>query len=124
MDLKSGDDPQKNVLVTFTYSGLSKNAYTNQDGRAATSFTFAGEGIVKATPNNGYQSQEAKVTAQTNCSAVGGPVVSQPVVSGQVLGANTYAETGVFTDIMMSVIGLSGATMTAVGAQLHAKKKN
>ncbi len=118
MDLKSGSNPQKDVLVSFTYNGLSKNAYTNQDGRASVSFTFVGEGLVKATPNNGYKSQEAMVTAETDCSAVGGPI------GGQVLGANTYAETGILEDIMMSVIGLSGATMTAVGAQLHAKKKN
>lgn len=120
MDLKAGNNPQKDVLVTFTYNGLSKTAYTNQDGRASTSFTFAGESVVKATPNNGYSAQEAKVTTQTNCTAVGGPVVS----GGQVLGANTYAETGILEDIMMSIMGLSGATMTAVGAQLHAKKKN
>lgn len=122
MDLKSGDRPLQDILVTFTYNGASKNAYTNKDGRAKVSFAFAGENTVKASPSNGYKSQESKVTAETNCFAVGG--ISTPSTSGQVLGANTYAPTGILEDMLMSFMGLSGATMTVVGAKLHAKKKN
>ncbi len=91
-----------------------------------TSFTFTGEAVVKATPNNGFATQETKATAETNCQEMGAisTPVSTPASSGQVLGANTYAETGVFEDVLMSIVGLSGATMTSVGAMLHAKKKN
>jgi hypothetical protein len=119
-----GNNPVKDVLVAFTYNGLSKNAYTNQDGRASTSFTYTGEAMVKASPNNGFASQEAKVTAETNCQELGGLMSTPASTYTQVLGANTYAETGVFEDVMMSIVGLGGATMTSIGARLHAKKKN
>lgn len=52
--------------------------------------------------------------------AVGGIVESQ----GQVLGATTYAETGVVADTLMTLAGLSGAGMTAAGYVMHAKKKH
>lgn len=124
MDLMVGNNPVKDVLVSFTYNGLSKNAYTNQDGRASTSFTYTGEAIVKASPNNGFASQEAKVTIETNCQELGGLMSTPTSTYTQVLGADTYAETGVFEDVMMSIVGLGGATMTSIGARLHAKKKN
>lgn len=124
MDLMVDNNPVKDVLVSFTYNGLSKNAYTNQDGRASTSFTYTGEAVVKATPNNGFASQESKVTIETNCQELGGIVSTPASTYTQVLGADTYAETGVFEDVMMSIVGLGGATMTSIGARLHAKKKN
>jgi hypothetical protein len=126
MDLKSGDQALANVLVTFTYNGLSKNAYTNQDGRAKVSFTFAGEQIVKATPNNGFAAQESKVTQESNCLELGAGNVTDNTGAeySRVLGANTFAETGVAEDILMSILGLSGATMTAIGTAMHAKKKH
>lgn len=124
MTLRAGDKPLKDVLVVFTYNGMSKNDYTNEDGKARVTFDFAGEAVVKATPNNGFDSQETKVTQETNCQEMGAGMRSVVAGDNQVLGANTYAQAGVFEDIMMSIMGLSGATMTAVGAKLHAKKKN
>ena len=53
-------------------------------------------------------------------SAVGG--IQVPETQGQVLGATTYAETGIVTDVLMSALGVSGAGLTAAGYVLHAKK--
>ena len=120
MEVKSGDNPLQDILVSFTYRNEKKDAYTNKEGYASVYFTFSDEGIVKATPNNGFESKEAMATQETNCQEFG---AMSRTTDSRVLSANTYAETGIFEDTMMSIMGLSGATMTAVGAKLNAKKK-
>lgn len=120
MEVKSGDNPLQDILVSFTYRNEKKDAYTNKEGYASVYFTFSDEGIVKATPNNGFESKEAMATQETNCQEFG---AMSRTTDSRILSANTYAETGVFEDTMMSIMGLSGATMTAVGAKLNAKKK-
>ena len=49
--------------------------------------------------------------------------MSCTATDGQVLAAETMAETGVAADLLMSVLGLEGVVSTAVGALLYAKKR-
>lgn len=132
MILDNDGQPLQDVLVAFTYNGVQQIAYTDPDGKATTDFTFTGEETVQATPNNGYQKQEAKASQDTNCPDVNITTnaitdTNSGINRGQVLGANTYptsyANTGLAEDIFMSLIGLSGATMTVIGAFLHGKKQ-
>ncbi len=121
MEVKSGEHPLQDILVSFTYRGEKKDAYTNKEGYASVYFTFTGESMVKATPINGFESRESLATQETNCQEFG--AMSSRTGDSRVLGANTYAKTGVFEDIMAGIMGLSGATMTAVGATLNVKKR-
>lgn len=73
-----------------------------------------------ATPAPSPTSNNDNKKDDNSTPAVGGIVESQ----GQVLGATTYAETGVVADTLMTLVGFSGAGMTTAGYVMHAKKKN
>lgn len=53
----------------------------------------------------------------------GGAVLGASIGGGDVLGASTYAGTGVSFDMIMNAIGVSGAAFTAIGAALSKRTK-
>ncbi|MBD3250317.1 MAG: hypothetical protein GF381_01990 [Candidatus Pacebacteria bacterium] len=75
-------------------------------------------------PEESVKEEETKEpeTKESNDSSSSQPS-SQVESQGQVLGATDYAATGVATDILMSVLGLSGAAMTSLGVTLKKKQK-
>lgn len=112
---------QSGVRVVFKYSSQEKIAYTGNDGRASVGFDYTVDGHVEMLPD-GFASQLGYITKKTNCEATPGQVLGA-TTQGQVLGATTYAETGIVTDVMMSILGLAGATLFATGSVLHVKNK-
>lgn len=116
---KDGAD-QKDVRVVFKYNGEEKIAYTGNDGRTSVSFTYTGDGQVEVQPD-GFPSDFHNISKETNCSTSG--QVLGASTQGQVLGATTYAETGIVEDVMMSILGITGATLFATGSVLHVKNK-
>lgn len=127
MILDENGQATQDVAVAFTYNDIQQVAYTNQSGTATVEFAFTGTDSVKATPNNDYQQQEAKASQDTDCKNTNTASGNTGHTESQALGANTYlksyADTGLAKDILMSLVGLGGATMTVVGARLHGKKQ-
>ncbi len=62
-------------------------------------------------------------SSSNNSSNSGSNTGSTPE-QGEVLGAETYAKTGVVEDVIMNTLGSVGGLMTAVGSVLYGKKKN
>ncbi len=123
---------QSGIRVLFKYIDQEKTAYTGNDGRASVGFAYIVDGHVNILPD-GFASKFGYTTKEKNCTAPVTPSNSEGKVlgtstSGQVLGATTdptaYAETGVATDILMSIVGISGAALTAAGASLNARKNS
>lgn len=112
---------QSGVRVVFKYNGQEKIVYTGNDGRTSTSFTYNGDGHVEVQPD-GFPSDFHSITKETNCESTPGQVLGA-TTQGQILGATTYAETGIAEDIMMSILGLTGATLFTTGSVLHIKNK-
>lgn len=126
-DLKENGIASNNVVVSFTYNGLTKQDTTNQDGRARVTFPQQGSYDLKATPENGYPAQTMKVNMPENCAAgeptatpgVGGLVLGVSTEStGQVLGVSTMANTGMAEDLMALSSIASGILLLG-----HAHKK-
>jgi hypothetical protein len=122
MDVKDNGNPVKDLLVRFAFNGVSKEARTNENGRAKVSFDQNGNGSLTATAE-GYPSQSMYITAP-QC----GPVVLDPnrdrkgsvlgastdstKHSGQVLGASTLANTGSGPLYSMGTLFVTGLVMT------------
>ena len=70
------------------------------------------------SPSSNDDKKDDEKKSSNTSNAVGGIVETQ----GQVLGATTYAETGVVADTLMSLVGIGGAALTTAGSLLHAKK--
>lgn len=141
MDLTENGAARSGVKVTFTYNGSTKEATTDNSGRAQVGFSASGDQSVKAEPQDGYPTQFVFVNDPDNCPPTGGSSnngngqvlgASTESSSGQVLGATTakrgqvlgaYAATGVFEDTVMSVAGSLGGVFTTAGSVLWARKK-
>lgn len=120
---KNGQN-KANVRVVFKYNGVEKIAFTDTNGEAKVSFDYTGDNFVDVMPD-GFASDAHYVTKETNCSETpseNGQVLGTST-EGQVLGATTYAETGIAEDVMMSILGLAGAGMFSTGLVLNVKKK-
>lgn len=113
--VKVGGVGQKNILVKFSYKAEEKTAITNSDGIAGVDFEFKGNGEVTAK-SEGYENQTIGVQAKENC-AVGGSTTS-----GQVLGASTLADTGVFAESLMALLFTLGSGLIGLGVKTYAKK--
>ncbi len=112
---------QSGVRVVFRYVGQEKIAYTGNDGKASVGFNYTVDGHVEILPD-GFPTKLEYITKETNCKSTPGTVLGA-TTQGQVLGATTYAETGIVEDVMMSILGLAGASLFATGSVLHVKNK-
>ncbi len=101
-DVKENGNAVKDVLVKFEFNGSTKEAKTNEQGRAKVSFR-AGAGTVKAWAD-GFPSQQ-QTLEDPHC-----PVVHMDPGGrgGQVLGVSTLAATG---SSLFTMIGLSSVAM-------------
>ncbi len=111
----------KDVQVKFVYHGEAKFAKTGEDGWAGVAYGYRDESNVEFYPEQGYPTQLQKVVLSANCKA---PTVLGATTTGKVLGATTLAKTGVVEDMLINMIGFVGATLTAAGTLLYAKKRN
>jgi hypothetical protein len=116
--IKINNVDQKNIGVLFRYNGEEKKALTGDDGWAHVSFKYTGDAWVDSQPD-GLPSAANFITKETDCGDVLGTSTE-----GQVLGATSYASTGVAQDVMMSILGLAGIGMFASGSVLHVKNKS
>lgn len=110
------------VRVVFEYNGEQKIAYTDHDGKAHISFKYTGDAHVNSNPD-GFSSAANYITKETECSNTQSGSVFGASTQGQVLGATTYAETGIVEDVMMTILGLTGVSMFTTGAVLNVKNK-
>ena len=113
----------KGVRVVFEYNGEQKIAYTDQNGKAQISFKYTSDHHLNSKPD-GFSSASHYITKETECSDTPSGSVLGASTQGQVLGATTYAETGIVEDVMMSILGLVGASMFTTGAALNVKNKS
>ena len=113
--VKVGGVGQKDITVKLSYKAEEKTAITNSDGIAGVDFEFKGNGDLTAK-SEGYENQTIGVQAKENC-AVGGTTTS-----GQVLGASTLAETGVFDESLMALLFTLGSGLIGLGVKTYAKK--
>lgn len=111
MDVKDNDQAIKDVLVKFTYNGETKEARTNENGRAKVTFEPKVEGTVTATAD-GYPSQSMYIKLPADCSVV---VLDPNRKHGQVLGATTLADTGTAVDQLLVTTIMAGVFMIAGG---------
>ncbi|MEK7622504.1 MAG: hypothetical protein AAB430_01405 [Patescibacteria group bacterium] len=114
--VKVGGVGQKDITVKFSYKAEEKTAKTNSDGIAGVDFEFKGNGDLTAK-SEGYENQTIGVQAKENCAA-GGSTSS----NGQVLGASTLAETGVFDESLMALLFTLGSGLIGLGVKTYAKK--
>ncbi|MEK7513375.1 MAG: hypothetical protein AAB580_00625, partial [Patescibacteria group bacterium] len=114
--VKVGGVGQKDITVKFSYKAEEKTAITNSDGIAGVDFEFKGNGDLTAK-SEGYENQTIGVQAKENC-AVGGSTITD----GQVLGASTLAETGVFDESLMALLFTLGSGLIGLGVKTYAKK--
>jgi hypothetical protein len=122
-------NPVSGLNVKFTYNGVVKYGDTNQDGKALVSFTYSGPGDVVAEPNGNFDTQTRYISGA--CQGVSsedpknhGQILGLTTSSnGKVLAATTMADTGIFEDTLMSLVGMIGAGLTATGSLLYAKKR-
>lgn len=121
--VKHDNIDQSGIRVLFKYIDQEKIAYTGNDGQASVGFPYIVDGHVDILPD-GFPSKQGFTTKEKNCE------ITETPSEGQVLGASTgevlgaYAETGVAEDILMSLVGFSGAALTATGAVLNARKNS
>ncbi len=115
-------NPVKDVNVKFVYSNEAKYAKTGTDGWAGVAYGYKDETNVEFIPEQEYPTQLQKIVKSQNCVAP--TVLGVSTTSGKVLGATTLGKTGAFEDTLMNMVGWMGASLTAVGSFLYAKKKN
>ena len=120
VELKDNDVAQKNIKVKFVYDNQTKEATTNNDGKASVSFGFSKNDSVYVYPEEGYDSQSSHIQEPENCQS-GEVLGTSTEQTGQVLGA--YAATGTANSIIADLLGLVGIVMTAGGFSLHASKR-
>lgn len=124
MDVKDNGNPVRDILVRFAYNGASREARTNENGRAKVAFDQNGNGSLTATAE-GYPSQSMYITVP-QCGPValdpdrnrGGSILGTSTDStkntkqGQVLGASTLADTGSGPLYSMATVFAAGLLMT------------
>lgn len=113
MDIKDGDTFLKDVLVRFTFNGETKEARTNEFGRARVAYGFTGNGSVYAVPENGCPSQAMYLTMPA-CPANASSSNSSTNSAGQVLGVSSLAFTGSPLPLMAGTLLTLGSTLAGV----------
>ncbi|HEX7017984.1 MAG TPA: hypothetical protein VF209_03700 [Patescibacteria group bacterium] len=108
-DVYNYGSPVNNLLVRFTFNGQTREARTNNDGRAQVTFPM-GSGVIVAEAE-GYGTYTHQLTPDDKC-----PTVYLDPDRGQVLGATTLADTGSSTIVLAQVLITGGALLTAAGA--------
>ncbi len=110
------------VLAKFDYNGKTREATSNSDGWAITIYGKDGENKVTGYAD-GFNKIE-KTVEFPDCPATGGAVLGTSTARpGQVLGATSYAKTGIMADTVMQLAGVLGTLMVSAGALMHAKQK-
>ncbi|HYD35091.1 MAG TPA: hypothetical protein VD999_03425 [Vitreimonas sp.] len=123
MDVKDNGTGVKDVLVTFVYNGSTKQAHTNENGRAKVTFDQNGNGTITASAE-GWNTQSMSLTMpmcgdvhldpdRSRGSVLGASTGINGRGVGQVLGASTLANTGSQVEyLLLSVFG-TGLITTA-----------
>lgn len=111
----------ENVTAEFDYNGKKKTATSNSDGWAIAIYPKDGENKVTGYADGFYKIE--KTVEFPDCPATTGTVLGATTSKGQVLGATSYAKTGLAEDALMQLSGVLGTLMISVGALLHAKQK-
>ena len=112
----------ENVTAEFDYNGNKKTATSNSDGWAIVIYPRDGENKLTGYADGFYKIE--KTVEFPNCPATGGAVLGTSTTSrGQVLGATSYAKTGIVADTLMQLTGVLGTLMVSAGALMHAKQK-
>ncbi|HNS65164.1 MAG TPA: hypothetical protein PKJ26_01565 [Candidatus Woesebacteria bacterium] len=113
--------PMENVTAEFDYNGNKKTATSNSDGWAIVIYPRDGENKLTGYADGFYKIE--KTVEFPDCPATGGTVLGATTSKGQVLGATSYAKTGVAADTLMQLTGVLGTLMVSAGALMHAKQK-
>jgi hypothetical protein len=113
MDVKENGNGIKDVLVTFVFNGQTKQAHTNEHGRAKVTFDRAA-GTITATAN-GYPSQSMNINVPSCHDVVLDPDRSK------VLGATTLADTGSSSEFALSIGMLAGLSLAALSTYGYLK---
>jgi len=103
----------KDQEIKFYYKGEEKIAKTNESGRAGVTYGYKGEADVEARFDGDTRTTKVSDIQPSNCPAT---------TTGQVLGATTMASTGLFTDSLVSIFGIAGSLLAAVGLRRYGKK--
>lgn len=112
----------ENVTAEFDYNGNKKTATSNSDGWAIVIYPRDGENKLTGYADGFYKIE--KTVEFPDCPATGGAVLGTSTTSrGQVLGATSYAKTGIVADTLMQLTGVLGTLMVSAGALMHAKQK-
>lgn len=104
MDVRWDGNGMKDVKVKFNFNGSTKEATTNENGRAKVSYG-RGNGTLTAEAAD-YPSQSLTITEPENCPA-------ESNSQGQVLGISTLANTGNTTQQIALFSLLAGVAVTA-----------
>jgi hypothetical protein len=116
--LRDDGSGSEDKSVRFLYNNKIVETKTNSEGKAKAKFDYAGEREARVEFDG--QSKTTNVKAAENCPAVLG--TSTAVGGGAVLGTSTLAATGISTDILMNLLGLSGTMLTVAGYTKYGKK--
>jgi outer membrane biosynthesis protein TonB len=117
VQLKDDGKEIKDQMVTFSYLSVSKQAKTNDQGRAGVDLDYAGKGEVRAEAE-GWPTARATVDELICDGAVLGTTDGDGEVmgaseNGQVLG---YASTGASTESLGLLIESMGMALMMIGA--------
>lgn len=115
-DIHQDGNGVKDVKVTFTFNGQTKDTLTNEDGHAKVQFPLV-DGYLQVTAD-GFPSQAQTVNAPVGC-----PTVASNVKTGQVLGASTLADTGSESAYEAFGLILAGIVFNIGGAYAYLKTK-
>lgn len=135
-NVTNNGQPISGINISFNYNNQTLQSLTDNKGQTGVNFTYGGNTKVEMNPDQGYPSQSQLITlddstacqtlqkSQNSNSQSTGSILGSTTVStsGQVLGASTMAETGVFEDNLVNMVGLMGAALLATGAVVYAKK--
>lgn len=117
---------QSGIKVKFTYAGEAKEATTDLLGEVSAVYGYKDGSDVKAEPEQGYPSQLGKITDATGCPASStGSVLGATTDTentdgtkkkrGQVLGASTFADTGMTTESILTFAIFAGLILMGFG---------
>lgn len=128
-ELFENGKPVENVTVKFIYNNEAKFAKTDKDGKAIVAYGYRNNSDLKIEPEQGYPYQLHHVSFDPNCpststgSVLGSTTsvgkIASGVTSGEIKG---MADTGIAEDMIMSMVGLTGALFSAASLRLYAKK--
>lgn len=107
VDLKTNDQPAKDIVVKFDFNGELKEARTNEFGRARVQFPIEEGAVYIEAEDFPDQSQ---VITPPDCGEDNG------IGGGDVLGATTLAETGdqtLYQTLALMMVGLSVSLLSA-----------